>query len=265
MLYASYVRGYKGPAFDTSLVAAGSYVKPETSDAWEAGLKSSWFDRRLILNIAAFYAEYQDFQAEAYIDDNPDDLLLGSFLVVNAGEVTTKGVEVDFLSRPTDDWVIGGGMAYTDGTIEDFPKGNCSAGQKFRGECPGGFQDLSGGELPYTPKWKLTLHTTYNIGLENAPFDLILGANLRTQDDVLYDIAQDEYSWQDAYTVVDVSTTLAGKEQKYRVTAFVKNLLDEDYATLIFAQAQEVMPNGYLHSVPKYAQRTAGIEVRLDF
>ena len=56
--------GYKGPAFDTSLVADGSVVKPETSDAWELGLKSRWLEDRLLLNITAFYADYDDFQAE---------------------------------------------------------------------------------------------------------------------------------------------------------------------------------------------------------
>ena len=85
MLYASYVSGYKGPAFDTALVARDTFVQPETSDAFELGLKSTLYDGRLIFNIAAFYAEYQDFQAEASIDENPDDQLPGNFLVVNAG------------------------------------------------------------------------------------------------------------------------------------------------------------------------------------
>ena len=265
MLYLSYVSGYKGPAFDTSLVAAGRVVQPETSDAWELGLKSSWLDNRLVVNIAAFYAEYEDFQAQALIDDNPDDLVAGDFVLVNAGEVSTLGVEVEFISQPTDNWSIAGGIAYTDATIEDYPEGNCSAGQKFRGECPDGFQDLSGGRLPYTPEWKLNLSTTYVFTMEQAPFEVILGANIRAQDDVLYGLSQDEYTVQDAYTVVDVRGALAGKKQRYQFTAFVKNLFDEDYASLIFGQGAEFIPHGYIHLVPKYAQRTAGVELSYDF
>ena len=46
---------------------------------------------------------------------------------------------------------------------------------------------------------------------------------------------------------------------------FVKNVFDEDYATLIFAHAQELIPHGYIHYVPKYAQRTAGVELSYRF
>ena len=265
MLYASYVSGYKGPAFDTSLVADGSFVEPETSDAFELGLKSSWLDNRLVLNLTLFHADYEDFQADALVDLDPDDALPPAFVLVNAAEVSTQGVELEMISKPTDNWTLSAGIAYTDATIEDYPTGNCSAAQKFRGECPLGFQDLSGGQLPYTPEWKLTLATDYRIALQSAPFDVILGGNLRTQDDVLFELSQEKYSWQDAYTIVDVFGTLAGRERGYRLTAFVKNLLDENYVNLIFAHGTELLPHGYLHSVPKYAERTAGVEFQYDF
>lgn len=265
MIYASYVAGYKGPAFDTSLVARDSFVQPETSDAFEAGLKSTWFDGRLVLNIAAFYAEYTDFQAEASVDENPDDLLPGNFLVVNAGEVTTKGLEMEFISRPTDDWALTGGIAYTDGTIEDFPRGNCSGAQRFRGECPLGFQDLSGGELPYTPKWKLNLASYYTISTLEQPFNIILGANLRAQSDILYELSQDEFTRQDKYAIVDMSVALEGRDHPFKLTAFLKNVFDQNYASLIFAQGPELVQNAYIHRVPKYANRTAGIELTFDF
>jgi iron complex outermembrane receptor protein len=265
MAYASYVSGYKGPAFDTSLIAAGSLVKPETSDAWEAGLKSSWLDQRLFLNVALFYAKYDDYQAETSVDDNPDDLRPGSPVLINAGSVSTQGVEVEFMAQPLENWTISGGFAYTDATIDDYPNANCSGGQKSRGECPDGFQDLSGGQLPQTPKWKLNLNTDYTIALEKVPFDLIFGANIRSQDDVLYDLSQDKYSEQDAYTIVDLRAVLAGTEQGYRITAFVKNVFDKNYASLIFANSEVLQPNTYIQLVPKYANRTAGIEVRYDF
>ena len=265
MVYASYTSGYKGPAFDTTLISAGSSVKPETSDAWETGLKSRLFDNRLFLNIAVFYAEYKDFQAETSIDDTPNDLRPGSPVLINAGEVSTQGVEIEFLAQPMVDWSLAGGVAYTDGTIEDYKEGNCSGGQIARGECPGGFQDLSGGQLPQTPKWKLNLSTDYTIELETMPFNVILGANLRAQDDVLYGLSQDKYTEQKAYTVVDVRAVLAGTEEGYRITAFVKNVFDENYAALIFANSDVLQPNTYIQLVPKYANRTAGIEVRYDF
>jgi iron complex outermembrane receptor protein len=265
MLYASYVKGYKGPALDFASIQSDQPVDAETSDAFELGLKSNWLNGRLVLNVAAFYAEYEDFQADSYVDTNDQDRLPGTFILVNAGEVSTQGIELEIIGQPTDSWTVFGGLAWTDATIEDFPGGPCSSGQIVRGECPDGFLDLSGGQVPTTPEWKLTLSTTYTWQPEQVPFNVILGGSVRAQDDVLYGISQDRYNVQDAYTVVDASLTLVGRERGYRITAFVKNLFDEDYASLIFANEEIVLPNSYVQLVPKYAQQTIGIELRYDF
>ncbi|MCB1689770.1 MAG: TonB-dependent receptor [Halioglobus sp.] len=264
MAYVSYVSGYKGPAFDTTLVAAGTEIDPETSDAWETGLKSRWLDDRLFINASVYYAEYKDFQAQSFVED-PNVVGLGNFIVVNAGEVSTQGVEIEFMAAPMDDWTMTGGITYTDATIEDYPKGNCNGPQKQRGECPDGFQDLSGGTLPYTPEWKANLSTDYTVRLQDIPFDVVLGMNVRWQDQVLYEMSQDKNSEQDAYGIVDLRATLLGKSEGYRITAFVKNVFDENYATLIFGHSEVLIPNGYLQLVPKYANRMAGVEFRYDF
>jgi iron complex outermembrane receptor protein len=221
-------------------------------------------DNRLIVNFAAFYAKYKNFQAQASVDD-PDDLLPASLVLVNAGKVSTQGIELEVIAQPSVDWMITGGVAYTDATIDDYPEGNCSGGQKYRGECPLGFQNLSGGQLPYTPKWKLNLSTNYTIQLDDLPFNVVFGGNLRSQDAVLYGLSQDENTKQEAYTIVDIRATLAGTRDGYRVTAFVKNIFDTNYASLIYANSEVLLPNGYIQYVPKYANRTAGIEVRYDF
>ncbi|MFT5485011.1 MAG: iron complex outermembrane receptor protein [Halieaceae bacterium] len=265
MLYASYVKGYKGPALDFASLQNEQAVEAETSDAYELGLKSSWLDGRLIVNVAAFYAEYQNFQADSYVDTNEADRLPGTFILVNAGEISTQGIELEIISRPTDNWNLSGGLAWTDATIDDFPGGPCTSGQIYRGECPDSFLDLSGGRLPTTPQWKLNLSTSYTWQPEQVPFNVILGASIRAQDDVHYGISQDLYNVEDAFTVVDASLTLAGREGDYRFTAFVKNLFDEDYASIIYANEEIVMPNAYVQMVPKYAQRTAGVELRYDF
>jgi iron complex outermembrane recepter protein len=265
MAYASYTAGYKGPGFDTGLAAGGALVEPETSDAYELGLKSTWFDNRLALNIAVFYAEYQDFQAESFEDLNPNDALPGSFIQVNAGEVTTQGVEIDFLASPLDNWSLRGGLAYTDAEIDDYPRGNCSSGQKYRGECPLGYQDLSGGTLSHTPEWKLTLGTDYTIDLESIEAKLVFGGDLRYQDEVLFNLSQDEFSREDSYTIVDLRASLAGTENGYKVMVFVKNVFDKHYASLIYAQANELLPHSYIHYVPKYANRQWGLELRYDY
>ncbi|WP_339485270.1 TonB-dependent receptor domain-containing protein, partial [Pseudomonas proteolytica] len=62
--YATYARGYKGPAFNVyyNLTATGTNViAPETSDSYEIGLKNTLLGGKLTLNLAAFYAKYKNF------------------------------------------------------------------------------------------------------------------------------------------------------------------------------------------------------------
>ena len=265
MVYASYVSGYKGPAFDVGVSVLNGPIEPEESDSFELGLKSSWLDNRLILNVALYYAEYENFQAQALIDENPDDELPAEFLLQNAGDVSTRGVELDLIGRVNENWNMFGGLAYTDGRIDEFEAGNCSQGQIFRGECPNGSQDLSGGVLPYTPEWKLTFSTDYRYSLPNLPFDLLAVGSVRWQDDVLYQNSQDKNNIQDSYAIVDLSLAALEREGSYSLSVFVKNVLDEDFSSLIFAHSEVLIPHGYVQFKSKYARRTAGIELRYNW
>jgi len=186
MLYLSYAEGYKGPAFDVTFgtdPVGLDPVDPETSESWELGLKSTLFDNRLVLNVALFHTEYDDFQGQAFFDpDGPADCPpddpgcdpdneTGTFLLVNAGQVETEGVEVDFTALIGANLRLFGGFAFIDASIEDYPGGPCSFGQQFRGECPLGLQDLSGGDMPFSPDWKVSLTAQYTLEL-NTSFDL---------------------------------------------------------------------------------------------
>ncbi len=56
MTYAQYSTGYKAGGFNTRPVtsAQATTFNPETLTAYEVGLKSQWFDRRLRANLAGF-------------------------------------------------------------------------------------------------------------------------------------------------------------------------------------------------------------------
>lgn len=278
MMYLSYSRGYKGPAFD---VAFGSdpvdlpRIDPERSDSWEWGAKTSLFDDRLRLNAAVFYSVYEDFQSQAFFDPDgvpppcADDMPgcnegddPGSFILINAGEVITQGIELDFLAQVTDQLRVSGGLAYIEAEIEEYPGGPCSGGQQFRGECPDGLQDLSGGELPFSPDWKGSVTATYEVEL-NAPFGLEFKGSVRAQDEVLYSLAQDQNTIADSYTIFDASVVLSDDNEHWDATFYVKNITDEFYVSNIQANNGNILPNGYAHRYSNIAERTFGIDLRL--
>lgn len=279
LLYLNFTQGYKGPAFDVTFGTDPTTlqsVNPETSDAWELGFKSVLFDRRLQLNVALFHSSYEDYQGQAFFDpdgtpDCPDDNPgcdptdePGSFALVNAGEVQTEGVEIDFVAMPTANLRISGGIAFVDAEIVDYPGANCSFGQEGRGECPNGDQDLSGGEMPFSPDWKASVNAQYTIETDGFA-DVVLQATIKAQDDVLFSLAQDVNARIDAYEIVDIAVKLLSQDKRWSANLYVKNVFDEFYVSGIGTLPTFFFPNAYVQSVPKYSERTAGIDFRFSF
>jgi iron complex outermembrane receptor protein len=281
MTYLSYAEGYKGPAFD---VAFGTdpvnlpRVEPETSKSWELGLKTTLFDGRLRLNTAVFYSVYDDFQSQSFFDpdgvpppcadDDPgcnigDDP--GGFILINAGEVSTQGVELDFLAQVTENLRLTGGVAYVDASIDDYPAGQCSGGQVFRQEngciSTNSLQDLSGGDLPFSPDWKGNLAASYTLILD-GPFNLVFKGMVRAQDEIQYSLSQDVNTIEDGYAIYDASVVFQDHSDRWTATVFVKNIADKFYASSIQPNNPNLLPNGYNHRYGKDAGRTFGLEMR---
>ncbi|MEH6581359.1 MAG: TonB-dependent receptor [Halioglobus sp.] len=276
MTYVSYAQGYKGPAY--SLVQSTDVenlepIEPESSDAWEWGIKSSLFDNSMSVNLAIFYTDFENFQAEAFVPGATDEEP-GNFETTNAGEVSTEGVELDLSWRATENLTIYGGVAYINAEIDDYPDGACSFGQQAEGD-PGscanpplgtGTQDLSGGDLPHSPDWRLTLNANYLLPLTSMPFDLIFKGNYRWQDEVLFDLSQDEGTIQDSYEILDLAVELRDRDDHYSVVVFVKNAADQDYVTSIRSNNVISFPGGgYAQTVPRLAERTLGLELRYNW
>jgi len=145
-----------------------------------------------------------------------------------------------------------------DASIIDYKEGPCSFGQQFRGECPEGVQDLSGGDMPFSPDWKGSLTAQYTMELQTS-FDLRLQGSVRFQDDILFSLSQDENSEFDGYQIVDASVALIDKDDKWNATVYLKNALDEFYISAIVALPAVFVPNAYVQQVPRYSERTAGL------
>lgn len=97
MGYVMASRGFKSGGFNVranTIAAPGSDIPftDEILDVAEVGLKSVLFDRRLVLNTAAFYGDYKDVQVSTFTTVNGQ--FFGQFL--NAGNAKLKGLEMEF-------------------------------------------------------------------------------------------------------------------------------------------------------------------------
>jgi len=89
MAYVSYTKGFKAGGFDNS--TTGAIFGPESVDAYEIGIKNTLFDRRMTLNLAAFWSDYKDLQENTYVF-LPSGLI-GS-TVGNVAKARSKGLEM---------------------------------------------------------------------------------------------------------------------------------------------------------------------------
>ncbi len=230
MAYASYTRGYKAQAFDIVFGATpdrADPVDPETSDAFELGLRAELFDRRLRLGLTAFHTTFDDFQGQAFDDEQ------NTFLLTSVGSVITRGVEMDVTVSPTANWFVNGALAYTDAFYDDYDDGPCWTGQTQEQGCVGGVQDLTDGDVPNSPDWKLTLQSRYNFVLD-GPVDAYLSGAFRWQDDAVSAVSQRPSLDIDSYAVLDMQAGVVSDDGRWSASIFARNLLDENYTNIVF-------------------------------
>ena len=144
-VYASYATGFKATSWnlsrdsrpfpsDFAAVAAANpgvanlrpgtrYALPEQSTVYELGIKGNW--DRAAANLTVFLQTIEDFQSNTFVGD--------FFVLANAGEQETFGIEFDGFVRPTDELTLSLAMTYLDAKYNSFvgsPVGDLSGKQR---------------------------------------------------------------------------------------------------------------------------------------
>jgi iron complex outermembrane receptor protein len=247
MTYASYTRGYKGPAFNVFLNHTrpdnSSPIDEETSDAYEVGVKSVFADRRIQLNVAAFLADYEGYQANNFV------LLNGAIVtnLRNAGTVRTQGFEVDALVNVLEGWNINANIANADAKVRKFNPNPLTNAPDARNGTP----------LPLAPEWNIVVGTSYEGSLES------LGASPRYYVSTTYNWTDEQFSDLgrggplDSYGIWNASLGFSDQDDRFRLTFVVRNITDTSYVLLNTG-------NGERLHIPRDADRYAGVTLRVS-
>ena len=91
--------------------------RPDNLTNNEIGLKKEFFDRRLQLNVSAYYMQWENVQIALY---QPCCLGNTTFLV-NGPSYTIKGLETQFIARPFEGLTVQGSATYNDNTQSNSP------------------------------------------------------------------------------------------------------------------------------------------------
>jgi iron complex outermembrane receptor protein len=248
MAYATYSRGYKGPAYNVFFNMSpnqDNVLAAETSHSYEVGLKTELLNRSVRLNLAAFRTDYDGYQA------NVPDLVNGVIVtrLINAGKVQSQGIEADLTARVTPELTISGGVAHIQARVKNF-------------FCPPGAAnscDINGKPLPFAPDWKGSLRAKYTQPLAGG-LTLEYGADLSWQSKVMFDLQQQPDSFQKSYGLVNANLALIS-DKGWRVAVIGKNLADTSYSTLV----QQNPGAAITRYVPRDDRRYFGVTGRYDF
>lgn len=125
MIYASYSTGVHSGGFNTGPVTIAGVptllpFAPEKVKAYEVGSKNTFLDGTLSFNIAAFYNEYRDLQAQTSIP-NPNNPLTGVIaLVQNIGRDRAYGLDIEAVLRPVENLAINVAFNYLNAREIDY-------------------------------------------------------------------------------------------------------------------------------------------------
>ncbi len=245
MLYGSYTRGYKGPAFNVFFnhVAPNNAVpiSEEISDSFEIGLKSQFLDNRVQFNLAAFTVTYDGYQANNFITVN--GALVSN--LTNAGTVKSEGFEADLVVNPIDGLNLRASAAYADAKVKKFNPNPQTNAPDAR----------NGTKLPFAPEFVYTIGADYTRDIGDKAV-LYLTTDYRHTSSQYSDLGQSAATRVAPYGMWNASVGVSDPDDKYRVTFHVRNITDDSYYLVNLANFQRLQ-------IPRDADRYVGVSLRV--
>ncbi len=214
MTYLSAARGYKAGGFNgrsQTAFSAEQPFDPEYVWTYEAGLKSAWFDRRAVLDLAVFHSDYTNMQLESLSSQGAAPQVI----VENAGAAKIDGFELEGSAVLTSHLRLNAGLGHLHA--------------RYTRLAPTVTAVTLSSQFAKTPDW------TFNIGAESG-FDTRVG-RLTARGDYAYrsqvqNTADNvQLVAQKGYGLLQAQLTLEPENARWSITAFGTNLTDTRYVT----------------------------------
>jgi len=212
--------GFNGPAEGYNLRPEQFPFKEEVLKAYEIGFKKTLADNRWRLNAAAFYYDYDDFQA--FIFEGQGNLISNQ-------DAEIYGAELEIEGSPAEGLDFKGGVAYLQGEVYDvtFPFTDPNTGRSFT-------QPLDR-ELPRAPEWSVNGLVRYqwpvNIGM-GGHFAVQADFNYRSDQNML--LTEAPAGEQDAYAIVNARASYTSKDGRWEAAFAAHNIGNQFYCTQIY-------------------------------
>lgn len=218
MVYARYARGSRPGGFNNSTAT----YNPETVDSYEIGAKTSWLDQRLTVNLTGFYYKYKDIQRQIRIfapDGSSFEQLTG-----NAGASHAYGAEFEVTALPVENLRLNLSLGYLDAKydrwddfelIDDVPT----------------LVDNSNLPMNHAPKWTVSAGIAYDIPINGNDLLAMVIPSVNLHHKSSHYTVNEAFpvSYEDGFSLLSAALRFEGPDQKYALTIFGDNLLNNYY------------------------------------
>lgn len=215
LTYATVSTGYIAGGYNSraNLAAAIGPFAPIKARAFEAGYKADWLDRRLRTNVALFWNQYNNLQTNVF-----QRVAGGSSeqqIVANNANERARGFEVEVTAIPVEHMLVNLSAGYLDAKYTSFLANLKGAGNPVT--------DNTFLRPIRTPKWTGRLEVSYEVQLPNGAM-LMPVASYSYEGSHFTDLLNVQQGYQKAYSLVNASLTYKEPKERWRLSAWGKNL-----------------------------------------
>jgi iron complex outermembrane receptor protein len=241
--YVSYDHGFKGGGFNLSSPAAAPFY-PEQLDAYQAGLKTEFFQHRMRLNVATFYYDFKDLQVTIVPGG-------GAQIDTNAASARNYGADADLDFAATDHMTLSASASYLKAYYVSYPdaEGFTPLGKAIL------LTDAAGKRLPYSPRFSGSLAGNYDLPTRVGEFKSSVSVSYQDA----YVVSPTEQPVAPAYFLVNASVEWwSNADEPFGVRLWGRNLTGSYYIANLISSS-----NGWYGTYA--APRTYGITLMKNF
>jgi iron complex outermembrane receptor protein len=244
LVYANFSKGFKSGGFNGRANAPELTVPidDEKVTAYEVGIKSSWFDNLLLLNVAGFFNVYEGIQLTIPSGGGAQ----AQILVLNAGEAHIRGAEIEARARPLDGLELTTSLGVVNADYVEFDDPTNLRAKDRR--------------LPATPNYTMNFAAAYQIPVSSLG-DLRLRAEWAHRGRSGTDVVDSRLLRKSKHGELDATIGFMFADGVTEVVLFGNNLLNRQYFTNGVSLGASIGNVYRFYNDP----RTYGLEVRRRF
>ncbi len=220
MYYVSVSEAFRSGGYSSAVIFSQAALEPydsETLRSYEVGMKLSLAENRVRFNTSAFFYDFEDFQA-TFVRATE-----ASARLQNAGDVEIYGLEASLDWMPIANLTLSAGLSLLDSEIvkTDVVLPPLDGGPEAT---------IEGNEIPNAPSVSFNGRIRYQ-----WPVGGTLAAAIQTDfnyvDEHFLEPNNREYLAEGGYFVANARLSLLSQDDRWAVSAWVKNIGDEEYRT----------------------------------